>query len=76
MSPFPIERLKPSPVFLYIAVEYFGPFIIRGEVQKRTRGKAYGVILTCLNSRAVHIDIAPDYSTDTFLQLFQIALQI
>ena len=46
MSPLPIERLKPSPAFLYIAVDYFGPFIIRGEVQKRTRGKAYGVILT------------------------------
>ena len=71
MSPLPIERLKPSPAFLYIAVDYFGPFIIRGEVQKRTRGKAYGVILTCMNSRAVHVDIAPDYSTDTFLQLFR-----
>ena len=61
MSPLPIERLKPSTAFLYIAIDYFGPFIIRGKVQKRTRVKAYGVILTCINSRAVHVDIAPDY---------------
>ena len=71
MSPLPVERLKPSPAFLYIAVDYFGPFVIKGEVQKRVRGKAYGVIITCMNSRAVYVDIAPDYSTDTFLQLFR-----
>ena len=70
MSPLPIERLKPSPAFLYVALDYFGPFVIKGEVQKRVRGKAYGVIITCMNSRAAHVDIAPDYSTDTFLQLF------
>ena len=71
MSPLPVERLKPSPAFLYIAVDYFGPFVIKGEVQKRVRGKAYGVIITCMNSRAVYVDIAPDYSTDTFVQLFR-----
>ena len=42
MSPLPIERIKPSPPFYNVVVDYFGPFIIRGEVQKRVRGKAGG----------------------------------
>ena len=32
MSPLPVEGLKPSPAFLYIAVDYFGPFVIKEEV--------------------------------------------
>jgi hypothetical protein len=71
MSPLPIERLKPSPPFTNICIDYFGPYAIRGEVQKRIRGKGYGVILTCMSVRAVYIDLAPDLSTDAFLQLLR-----
>ena len=68
MSPLPIERLQPTPPFTNVGVDYFGPFTIKGEVQKRIRGKCYGVIFTCSAARAVHVDIAPNYSTDGFLQ--------
>ena len=68
MSPLPEERLQPSPPFYTTGVDYFGPFQVKGEVQKRTRGKCYGIIFTCFSSRAVHLDIAADYSTDAFLQ--------
>ena len=68
MSPLPVERIKPSPPFCNIAVDYFGPFSIKGEVQKRIRRKAYAVIFTCLIVRAVYIDLAEDLSTDAFLK--------
>ena len=71
MSSLPIERLKPSPPFYHTSVDYFGPFTIRGEVQKRTRGKAYGVIFTCFTTRAVYVDVSHDYSTDAFLQVLR-----
>lgn len=71
MGSLPIERLQPAPPFSTIGVDFFGPFTIRGEVQKRTRGKCYGVIFTCFVSRAVHIDISKDYSTDSFLQVMR-----
>ena len=35
MSSLPIERLKPSPPFQNIGLDYFGPFEIRGEVKKK-----------------------------------------
>ena len=71
MSPLPIERMKPSPPFFNVGLDYFGPYVIKGEVQKRTRGKAWGVIFTCLSSRAVYVDLANDYSTNGFLQVYR-----
>ena len=71
MSPLPIERIKPSPPFLHVGCDYFGPYTIKGEVQKRIRGKAYGVIITCLSSRAVYVDLANNCSTDGFLQVYR-----
>ena len=68
MSPLPVERIKPSPAFTTVGVDYFGPFATKGEVQKRVRGKSYGVIFTCFSSRAVYVDVAHDLSTDGFLQ--------
>ena len=68
MSPLPVERIKPSPPFQNVGLDYFGPFEVKGEVQKRVRGKCYGVLFTCDSSRAVHADIVQNYSTDAFLQ--------
>ena len=71
MSDLPLERLQPSPPFANVGVDFFGPFTIRGEVQKRVRGKCYGVIFVCFVSRAVHLDLSKDYSTDSFLQVMR-----
>ena len=71
MSPLPIERLKPAPVWNYTGLDLFGPLYIKGEVNKRSLGKGYGIIFTCLLTRAVFIDIATDYSTDAFLIVFR-----
>ena len=49
-------------------MDFFGPFKVRGVVNKRSCGKAFGVIFTCGNSRAVHCDLSQNYSTDGFLQ--------
>ena len=71
MSPLPVERISESPAFHAVGVDYFGPYAIKGEVQKRVRGKAYGVIFTCFSSRAVSVDLAHDLSTDGFLQVLR-----
>ena len=71
MAPLPAARLNPSPSWSHTSLDLFGPFTTRGEVQKRTRGKAFGLVLTCLVSRALHLDLIVDYSTDAFLQAFR-----
>ena len=56
MGLLPEARLKPSPAFNHVMFDLLGPYTVRGEVQKRTSGKAYGVMFTDLAMRAVHIE--------------------
>ena len=65
MSPLPIERLKPVPTWHYISIDYCGPFIIRGELNRRPRGKCDMVLFNCLISRAVPFS----YDTNEFLKV-------
>ena len=67
MGKIPTERLNPAPAWSYSSLDLFGPFEIRGETNKRSKAKGYGVIFNCLLSRAVHLEIVSDYSTDSFL---------
>ena len=70
------ERLKPTPAFYHTALDLFGPFTIRDAVKRRTHGKAFGVIFTCLTTRAVHLDVAEGYSTSDFLASLRIFISI
>ena len=71
MGKLPLERLKPAPAWSYIGIDLFGPFSVRGDINKRSTGKVYGVVFTCLLIRAIYLDIAIDYSTDSFLMVFR-----
>ena len=71
MGELPIERLKPAPARDSTALDFFGPFKVKDEVKKRTTGKAYGLIFNCLATRAVHVDVSPDYSTEKFLMVLR-----
>ena len=64
MADLPKERITPSPPFTYSGVDYFGPFHIK---QGRKDVKRYGVLFTCLASRAVHIETADTLETDSFI---------
>ena len=68
MSPLPVERLKPTPPFQNVRLDYFGPIEVKGEIQKRIQGKAYGLLFVDDVSRAVYAEIVQNLSTDSFLQ--------
>ncbi|XP_033646408.1 uncharacterized protein LOC117305638 [Asterias rubens] len=70
MANLPIERMAPfTPPFYYTSCDYFGPFGVKVGRNKAT--KHYGVIFTCLNTRAVHLEVAVDCSTMEFLQVLR-----
>ena len=62
-----MERTTPSPPFNFSMVDLFGPYMVRGEIQKRISGKAWGVLFTDMVSRAVHIEVVFGYDTDSFM---------
>ena len=70
MSALPQLRLAPyTPPFHFTSCDYFGPISVKIGRNKTT--KHYGVIFTCLNTRAVHLELAIDLSTMEFLQVLR-----
>ena len=65
------ERLRPSPPFYSTSCDLFGPISIRDTVKRRTFGKAYGIIFTCIVTRAVYLDLSESYDTKGFLAAFR-----
>ena len=64
MAELPEDRVEPAPPFTNCAVDYFGPFVIK---EGRKELKRYGVLFTCMASRAVHIEVADTLETDSFI---------
>ena len=54
---------------LRLRCDYFGS--IKVKLCRNKAVKHYGVIFTCLNSRAVHCELATDASTIDFLQVLR-----
>ena len=68
MAALPQLRLAPhTPPFFHTSCDYVGPVNVR--ISRNKTDKYYGVIFTCLNTRAVHLEMAVDLSTLNFLQV-------
>lgn len=64
MASLPQERASQSPPFTYCGVDCFGPFIVK---ERRSELKRYGLMVTCLASRAVHVEVLDDMTTSSFI---------
>ena len=68
MADLPKDRVTISPPFTFVGVDVFGPWDV---VTRRTRGgaanhKRQAVLLTCLATRAVHIEVIESISSSSF----------
>jgi hypothetical protein len=64
MADLPACRVEPGKFFDQVGVDYFGPILVK---QRRSTVKRYGCIFTCLKIRAVHIELAENMETDSFI---------
>ena len=64
MSDLPVDRTEPTPPFTFCGMDCFGPFYIK---EGRKELKKYGLLLTCMCSRAIHIEMLDDLTSDAFI---------
>ncbi|KMQ86784.1 gag-pol protein, partial [Lasius niger] len=68
MGDLPRPRVTPSRPFQHTGVDYAGPIFLRttkGRGHKST--KAFIAVFVCMSTKAVHLDVASDYTADAFL---------
>ena len=64
MADLPQDRLNEAPPFSYSGVDVFGPFLIK---ERRSFLKRYGLLFTCLSSRAIHLKSINSLETSSFI---------
>lgn len=67
--PLPKSRVQDSPPFTVSGVDFAGPLNIRTSTGSGQ--KTYICLFTCAVTRAVHLEIVSDLSTDSFIQAFR-----
>ncbi|XP_043485408.1 uncharacterized protein LOC122513207 [Polistes fuscatus] len=68
MSDLPASRLLPNRPFIHTGVDFCGPLFIK-EKQHRNRGRAkiYVTVFVCFSTKAVHLELVNDLTTEAFL---------
>ena len=69
MADLPADRVVAPPPFTNVGFDVFGPWLIQS---RKTRGgttssKRWGLVFTCLSSRAVHIEVLESMDTSSFI---------
>ncbi|XP_067937085.1 uncharacterized protein [Watersipora subatra] len=74
MGELPKERLERTAPFTHIiGMDVFGPFHVK---DRRTEAKRWGLVLSCLYSRAIHIEVLEEMTTDCLLLALRCFLAI
>ena len=68
MADLPASRFDMSRPFACVGIDYFGPLTIK---KFRKTEKRYVLLVTCLSTRALHLELAASLDTDGFLMAFR-----
>ena len=68
MGNLPASRVTESRPFYNCGVDYCGPFYIKERrFRNRTRIKVYVAVFICLATKAVHLEVVSDMTTEAFI---------
>ncbi|XP_076549204.1 uncharacterized protein LOC143306713 [Osmia lignaria lignaria] len=68
MGDLPQERVSCSRPFLDVGVDYCGPLYIKEKrFRNRNKIKVYVAIFVCMSTKAVHLELVSDLTTEAFM---------
>ena len=69
MANLPVARFQiHQPPFSHVGVDFFGPLLVK---VKRSEVKRYGCLFTCMTTRAIHLELAQDMSSSSFINVLR-----
>ena len=72
MVQLPEVLVKPSKPFTSSGVDYSGPFCVKqGGKRSRTTVKCYVALFVCLATKAVHLELVSELSTEAYIASLQ-----
>ena len=71
MADRPLHTLETgqSP-WVHIALDFMGPYLVKDEVKGRTTKKVWVILIVCLVTKALHVQVSTGYDTQSFLTQF------
>ena len=73
MSDLPRVRTEEVPPFTHCGIDVFGIFTVK---EGRKQLKRYGLMITCMASRAIHIELLTDMTTDAFINALRCVIAL
>ena len=71
MSDLPSDRVTQARAFSGVGTDFAGPFQVRASQLRNAKTmKAYLCVFVCLSTKAVHLEVVSDLSTEAFLAAF------
>jgi len=67
MGNLPAERIQPARPFINSGVDYCGPFWVHYKTRGKRPQKTYLAIFCCFTTKAVHLELVTDLTTDAFI---------
>ena len=68
--PLPSFRLREAPAFTYTGVDYADPLYIK-QPSRSSENKVCICLFTCCVVRAIHLEVVPDMTTQSFIRSFK-----
>lgn len=71
MAALPMERSTFSPPFTFTGLDFAGPFPIKtSSLRQASCQKGYVCVFLCFSTKAIHLELCSDLSSDSFLAAF------
>ncbi|XP_055623266.1 uncharacterized protein LOC129766702 [Toxorhynchites rutilus septentrionalis] len=67
MADLPLVRVTPALPFLNSGVDFCGPFYLRPPTRKSAPLKVFVAVFVCLSTKAIHLELVGNLSTDSFI---------